>query len=96
MDEPTEARLVLEAKITNINSNIKYFSEQVNMAWIELQHFKELGNAEDIAEADKAYREHLTNLNSERKVKSFMEARLESGNYSLETQSSLGSKRKAS
>lgn len=96
MDGATEARLAMQTKITSINANIQYFNEQVQMAWKEVCNFEKAGDFKGYVEAQEAYKEHLTNLNSERKVKALLEAKLNSGNYSLDTESLAGTKRKAS
>ena len=93
MDCFEEARRKLLNKISKVEGNIEYFSEQVEQA----DHSFKKALKDNLPEDEKqgiveAMKESQTNLNLEKKALKILKSRLESGNYdsSLSTTSSLG------
>ena len=91
-------RYFIMEKITDINNNIKYFDEQTRET-LRLRnlalHNRDNLSPEEVNAYEEAYKETLTNLESEKKAKLFYEKKLLTGNYSTDLPSSAGSKRKA-
>lgn len=93
MDDLTEGRNELLAKITKAEGKIEYFSEQAKETDLL---FKEAlrDNLPEVMKEERleAKRDSESNLNLERKVLRVLKARLDSGNFdsSLATSSSLG------
>ena len=90
MDENTEERLMLIEKILKTEGNISYYKEQVRLYTIVFQNAITGGDARAIAEVRTGLVETQTNLNSEQRMLGILKNRLESGNFSLGTTSSLG------